>query len=64
MILTEKADSIVFFYSTETISYQQRVEAFQFNTVAQKVKKIPEEGDKVNFYSYDTGQNGFPTGIM
>lgn len=55
MILTEKADSVVFFYSTETLNYQQRVEAFQFNMVAQKVKKIPDVQDKVNFYSYDTG---------
>ena len=55
MILTEKADSIVYFYSTETVNYQQRVEAFQFNTVAQKVKKMPEVQDKVNFYSYDIG---------
>ena len=64
MILTEKANSVVYFYSTETVNYQQRVEAFQFNEVARKVKKMPEVKDLVNFYSYDTGQNGFPSGIQ
>ena len=46
------------------MNYQQRVEAFQFNEVAKLCKYLPEVKDKINFYSYDTGQNGFPAGIQ
>ena len=42
---------------------RQRIVAYHFNLVAETIKSIPEVKDKVNFYSYDTGVNGFPTRI-
>ena len=51
------------FYSTETVNMRQRIVAFHFNLVAETIKSIPEAADLVNFYSYDTGANGFPTRI-
>ena len=62
-ILVESEDSVVFFYSTETINFRQRFEAYQVNRVAGLFMSLPEVNGKVHFYSYDTGQNEFPEGI-
>ena len=64
VILTEEPDSVVFFYSTEVVNYQQRVEAFQFNLVAERMPRLRDIKNKVKFYSYDVWENGgVPFGI-
>ena len=55
---------MVFFYTTEVINYQQRVEAFQFNLVAERMPRLRDIKKKVKFYSYDVWENGdVPEGI-
>lgn len=47
-------DSLVIFYTTDVISYSQRVAAFQTNLVARQIEALGYLGTKVQVYSYDT----------
>lgn len=57
---------MVFFYSSENVSYQQRGFAYQYSLAVDKVQEL--EADTVikaiKFFSYDVNVHGFPKGIM
>ena len=58
-------DSVVFFYSTEYSSYQQRGFAYQYSLAMETVLEHEASSivPAIKFYSYDTHVHGFPKGI-
>jgi hypothetical protein len=56
-------DSLVLFYSTDVISYSQRVACYQVNLFARQMHALEYLNKKIKVYSYDTNAEAFPTGI-
>ena len=65
-VLTDQEhDCVVFFYSSENPSYQQRGYAYQFNLAIETVMEHEASSiiSAIKFYSYDVQVHGFPKGI-
>lgn len=59
----DSMDSLVLFYTTDVISYSQRVACYQVNLFARTMGALKYLNKKIKVYSYDTSANAFPTGI-
>jgi len=56
-------DSLVLFYTTDVVSYSQRIACYQVNLVARQLDALKYLNKKIKVYAYDTNVEAFPTGI-
>jgi len=59
----DQMDALILFYSTDVISYSQRVACFQVNLFARQMDALKYLDKKIKVYSYDTNKEAFPTGV-
>jgi len=64
LILSEnQQDALILFYTTDVVSFSQRVAAFQINLIAKYLKQVKYLPRKVQVFSYDVNAEAFPQGI-
>lgn len=65
MLRDQDLDSVVFFYSSEHVSYQQRGYAYQFKLAIDKIRELEQSSvvEAIDFFVYDVFLYGYPIGI-